>query len=228
MPKDQILKSTNRKYLDTLNKKLECSATPEAAKIFYSIIFRHRETGPVDPKMKEIINQLQDKGIKVLALTNCFTGPFGVISSMEDWRYRELSANGYHFDRSWPELADKVFENRNNELSAKTYSKPIFYKGIVFTSAVSKGEALSAFLSYACFNPKKIIFIDDKSKHLESVQNVALAHNIQFLGIRYMAAEHKQTDCLNKTRADLQYEILEKHKKWTSDFEANKILQNPR
>jgi len=227
IPKDQILLAQNKKYLEELNSKLEQSVGQENANVFYSIIFQQRQNGPVDAKKSEVISGLQAKGIKVLALTNCFTGKFGNIKSMEDWRYGELSKNDYHFDRSWPTLKAKIFEKTmDNGLSPKSNSNPTFFKGIVFTNSVSKGEALQAFLKYANFTPKKIIFIDDKKKHLETVENITLAHNIPFVGIEYTVANQIQNESLNTKRADLQYEILENEKKWISDSQADALLNS--
>ena len=229
IPKDQILQTKNRKYLEKLNQRLEQSVGKKNADIFYSIIFTQRDNGPVDVKMKDIISELQSKGIKVLALTNCFTGSFGNIESMEDWRYNELKKHGYHFDLSWRVLKPKVFtglEKTGKGLSAKNSSMPVFKSGIVFTSAVSKGQALEAFLQYARIVPKKIIFVDDKRKHLESVEEIAKSHNIPFIGIEYTAVSNIPASPLSEKRANLQYEVLEKEKKWISDSEADALLTN--
>lgn len=227
VPKDQILQAQNRKYLEKLNQKLEQSVGKENVDIFYSIIFTQRDNGPVDVKIKDIISQLQSKGVKVLALTNCFTGRFGKIESMEDWRYNELKKHGYHFDFSWQALKPKIFtglEKIGKGLSAKSSSMPVFKSGIVFTSAASKGQALKAFLQYAGILPKKIIFVDDKRKHLESVEEIAKSHSIPFIGIEYTAASDIPASPLNEKRADLQYKVLEKEKKWISDSEADALL----
>ncbi|MEY3197119.1 MAG: hypothetical protein RLZZ59_487 [Pseudomonadota bacterium] len=220
-PKDQILQTQNKKHLEKLNQKLEESVGKKNADIFYSIIFTQRDNGPVDIKMKDIISHLQSKGIKALALTNCFTGRFGKIESMEDWRYNELKKHGYHFELSWQELQPKTF----TEL-AKNSPMPVFKNGIVFTSAASKGEALKEFLQHAGITPHKIIFIDDKIKHLESVAEIAKSYNIQYIGIEYTAARDISASPLNKKRADVQYEVLEKEKKWISDSEADALLIN--
>jgi hypothetical protein len=145
---------------------------------------------------------------------------------MEDWRYGELSKNGYHFDLSWPSLKAKTFEGleKGQSLSTKSHAMPVFVKGIVFTNTVSKGQALNAFLKYAQFTPKKIIFIDDKRKYLESVEEIASAHNIPFMGIEYTAAHDIQGEPLNEKRADLQYDVLKKEKKWISDIEADALI----
>lgn len=229
VPKDQILQAQNRKYLEKLNQKLAQSVGKENVDIFYSIIFTQRDNGPVDVKINDIISQLQSKGVKVVALTNCFTGRFGKIESMEDWRYNELKKHGYHFDLSWQVLKPKIFtglEKIGKGLSAKSSSMPVFKSGIVFTSAVSKGQALKAFLQYAGIAPKKIIFVDDKRKHLESVEEIAKSYNISFIGIEYTAASDIPASPLNEKRADLQYKVLEKENKWISDSEADALLTN--
>ena len=227
VPNDKILQTPNKKYLEKLNSKLEQTVGQKDAKIFYSIIFDQRQNGPLDARMKNVILELQSREIKVLALTNCFTGQFGNIKSMEAWRYRELSKNGYNFEKSWKELEDKVFDKLkeiDNGYSAKTNLLPMFMKGIVFTSSLSKGKAFEAFLKHAQFIPKKVIFIDDKKKHLESVQEAALRNRIQFMGIEYTAIDHVQTEPLNESLADLQYKVLEQEGKWISDVEAEKLL----
>lgn len=229
MPKDQILQTQHRKCLEKLNQKLEQSVGKEKADLFYSIIFMQHDNGPVDIKMKDIISDLQSQGIKVLALTNCFTGRCGNIESMEDWRYNELKKHGYHFELSWQELKPKIFtglEKIGKGLSANSRSMPGFKSGIVFTSFVSKGQVLKAFLQYAGIVPKKIIFVDDKRKQLESVEEIAKSHDITFIGIEYTAASDIASSNLNEKRADLQYEILEKEKKWISDYEADALLTN--
>ncbi len=229
IPKDQILQAQNKKYLQKLNQRLEQSVGKENANIFYSIILMQSNDGPVDLKMKDIISELQSREIKVLALTNCFTGSFGNIKSMEDWRYDELKKHGYHFDLSWLALKPKVFtglEKTGQKLPPNSRAMPTFKSGIVFTSGSSKGRAFKAFLEYARIMPKKIIFIDDKKKHIESVEEIAKSHNIPFIGIEYTAAKNLSISPLNEKHADLQYEILEKDKKWISDSEAAELLKN--
>ena len=63
----------------------------------------------------------------------------------------------------------------------------------------------------------KIIFIDDKRKHLESVKEIAKSQNISFMGVEYTAASAMHTEPVNEKRADLQYKILEKENKCISD-----------
>lgn len=159
MPNDQILKKHNKHYLDEIERKIEKQLGESAAQVLYSIIFIQRHNSPVDEKIIKLISRLQADGIKILALINCFTGKFGKNASMEDWRINELRRIGYDFGKSWGGLAPQNFKGllkREHGLSAESSLHPAFKNGAMFTTSVSKGEALKAFLAYAQFMPKRI------------------------------------------------------------------------
>jgi hypothetical protein len=84
MPKDQILQSPHREYINKLDTFL--FASEQESENLWSIIFDQRPSIPVDPKMINMMATLQSKGIKVIALTHAMTGKFGYITSMKDWR----------------------------------------------------------------------------------------------------------------------------------------------
>lgn len=224
-PYDQILKAHNRPYLEELKKKLEERVGESRIEAIYSLIFLQRKNGPVDKKFIHLISDLQRQGIKVLALTNCFTGKIGSIEAMEDWRINELERMGHHFDKSWSDTKSHQFEGlvkqTGSGLSAQSNSISLFKSGVIFASNVSKGNVLKAFLAYAGLTPQKIIFIDDKKKHIESVEKVAKSLGIPFVGIEYTAVQETKLEPLNKARADFQFELLEKEHKWLSDQEAD-------
>ena len=223
MPKDQILQSPHREYINKLDTFL--FASEQESENLWSIIFAQRPSIPVDPKMINMIATLQSKGIKVLALTHAMTGKLGYITSMKDWRYNELIRHGYDFEKSWKGVQDKTFnglEKSNNRLASEVSSPPMFFKGIIFTE-IDKGEALEAFLNHYKLKFKKIIFIDDRKKNLESVEKTISKLNIPFVGIEYTAAV-MHTEPLNEKRAQLQFKILSQEKKWISDFEADALL----
>ena len=188
-----------------------------------SIILLTRKNSPVDLRMISVIKNLQKSGIKVLALTNCATGRFGLIDNTENWRIAELHKHGYYFDKSWQKVKDI---NLKSLMQVTNDTNPIYKAGIVFVDqAGEKGPVLGAFLRYAKIKPKKIIFIDDKAKNLLSVEEFAKQHNIKFIGIEY--GKTLQVDgALNNDIAALQFDILAKEKKWISDDEAAKILKN--
>ena len=221
VPKDQILQAHNKEDQLLLRKKLEKSVDKSEAEKLFSIIFEERKNGVVDPKMPQLITELQSRGIKALGLTNCFTGKFGNITAVETWRTDELEKNGYHFVKSWKSIKQKSFMY----MALNTQeSPPLFTRGVIFASSAPKGDALEAFLKYAKFMPTKIIFIDNKTKHLESVKKFAQIHNIPFIGIEYTVVADSKAKPLNKKRAEFQFEILQKERKWISDEEAERMM----
>jgi len=223
MPKDQILQSHHREYINKLDTFL--FASEQEYEDLWSIIFAQRQSIPVDPKMINMMTTLQSKGIKVIALTHAMTGKFGYITSMKDWRYNELIRHGYDFKKSWKNTQDKTFnglEKSSNRLASEISLPPMFFKGIIFTE-IDKGETLEAFLTHYKLRFKKIIFIDDKKKNLESVEKTVSKLNIAFVGIEYTAAV-MQTEPLNEKRAELQFQVLGKQRKWLSDSEADALL----
>ena len=176
---DQILKSKNADACKVLVKKLKQQVEKEKIQDVTSIILLTRKNSPVDPKMVSVIEDLQKSGIKVLALTNCATGKFGLIPNAENWRIAELHKHGYYFDKSWKNLKDI---NLKPLMKITNDANPVYKAGVVFVDQTGeKGPVLDAFLAYSATKPKKIIFIDDKSKNLVSVEEFARQHNIEFV-----------------------------------------------
>jgi hypothetical protein len=181
-----------------------------------------RQNSPVDPKMISLIQSLQKSNIKVLALTNCATGKFGLIPNTENWRIAELHKHGYYFDKSWKDVGSIDLKSL---IKDAIDFNPVYKHGILFVDQTGKkGPVLNAFLKYVEIKPKKIIFVDDKSKNLLSVEKFAKQHNIEFVGIKYTKALEDK-DVVNTDIASLQFEILEKQKKWISDFQADVLLK---
>ena len=205
-----------------LVKKLKQQVGKDKIQEVTSIILLTRKNSPVDPKMVGVIEDLQKRNVKVLALTNCATGKFGLIPNTEDWRIAELHKHGYYFDKSWKNLKDI---NLKPLMKVINDANPIYKSGIVFVDQTGeKGSVLDAFLTYSATKPKKILFIDDKSKNLVSVEEFAKQHNIEFIGIEYTKTLEEK-GLLNADVAELQFEILEKERKWLSDSEADALFQ---
>ncbi len=221
--KDQILQPAHHKFAQKLEESLESRHSEEEAQKLWSIIWLARVDELVDPQMVSLIKEAQGKGLKVMALTNAWTGMFGNIPSIEDWRIKELESFGYTFKDSWGNLASKTFVT----LKPKDPKRfPVFKDGIVFTSNLPKGEVLKVFLEYASLSPKKIIFVDDKLKNLKSVEAICQKAGIKFSGFEYTAVADRPQSPLNEKRAQLQNDILEKEHKWLSDEEADIRLQS--
>ena len=82
-------------------------------------------------------------------------------------------------------------------------------------------------MGYAKLTPRRIIFLDDLSANLLSVQDLCQKLGIEFLGIHYTAVQNSSPKrLLNMDIATLQFDILEKEKKWISDSEADALISN--
>lgn len=97
----------------------------------------------------------------------------------------------------------------------------LFEKGVLYASHnLKKSEALEVFLKELPCMPSKIIFVDDKQKHVEDIESLAHKWALKFIGIRFNAAD-KRVSTYNPEVARLQWEMLPLY---LSDDEAKKRL----
>lgn len=67
----------------------------------------------------------------------------------------------------------------------------LYRKGILFTAGTSKGDALLTLLDKMAYQPKSIVFINDKASHLLDVEASAQSRNIKFTGLRYSYSDER-------------------------------------
>lgn len=164
-----------------------------------------RKTILVDPRWPEIIDHLQKK-YQVFALTKMDTGRFGVIDSMEEWRYNELLSFNIRFSH---------LENMPNHM-------PNYYKGIFMTGAKKKSDILADYLPI--LKPRKIVFIDDRMDYLQDVANFCKIHQIQLTAIYYRQIEKIPGDIAPEI-TKFQMDYLVKNKIWLEDEAAEKLFK---
>ncbi len=129
-----------------------------------SIIFNSIELEVIELSIVKKIKLLQARGVWCIALTSMEQGAFGVIPSMEEWRFEHLKQLGYefNFDSTKPifELKDEMFDKR----------VPLFYRGILCANHHRKGHVLKKYLETLGSRPSQVIFFDDIAKEVISVQ----------------------------------------------------------
>ncbi|MBA3816629.1 MAG: DUF2608 domain-containing protein [Parachlamydiaceae bacterium] len=215
--RDEILKPYNNEFAERLEQNLESRFSEEDCLRLWSTIWLQRRNDLVEPQIIPLINKLILRKIKILSLTNSWTGSFGDIKSIEDWRIEELSRFGYNFGVCWEEQKIDI------ELKPKYPNRfPLFKQGILFTCGISKGQTLKYFMKKISWIPKKIIFIDDILENIYSVENYATEIGIDFLGFQYTSVKDQQIWPLNRIRAQIQFKTLENEKIWLSDAEVDK------
>jgi len=112
---------------------------------------------PVEEQIVSLINELQSRGIKTLALTGNNIGKMAHLESLEDHYEQRLLDIGINFKKSWPTLDAMTFKTMwsdmrklNPDYKGKLIERevsPIFKNGLIFTCFAPKGKVLEEFLS---------------------------------------------------------------------------------
>lgn len=181
-----------------------------------SIVVKNATRYVFDTDIINIIKELQDKNIPVIALSYMKNGPVGIIENLPEWRANILKNLGISFSNKYP---DTIF----TKLPQKYNNYPCLYNGILCTNKEPKGLTLGAFLDYYNLKPDKIIFFDDMTDNLVSVKKECQKRKINFMGFQVMGAQLTKPAWNNK-RALLQLDFLIKHEQWLTDEVANKII----
>lgn len=145
----------------------------------------------VEEKMIEVIKNLQERKVKVMALT-----AVGASRELRRWRVRNLNQIGLDFSTS--------FDLQEVEFYKLPYCRNIysaFYQGVLCTAHNPKGSVLIAFLSTIDWRPAKVIFFDDQFSRCVDVAHEMAEYNIPVQCYWYQAAD-KWSEIKNKIVQD--------------------------
>ena len=163
----------------------------------------------VDTRFPKLIENLQDKNIKTLLLSQNPYGKLGTIKSIEELCYFRLKNLGIDFSKSWNISPTVIYSNKHKSLGS-------FYRGEIFTLN-SKDLALEQFLTrISPLKFKKIIFIDDKRRNLENIQDLTKRLNLIYIGIEYTKGFPKERDAPDIKKIRKQFDHLLKFKQFRS------------
>lgn len=218
IPDDMVLRPCGEEFFEWQYLDFSMRMSPEQLKFLGSKMLLQRSVSLVDGDFPALISGLQERKLKVIALTALFTGKFGAIQSIEDWRCQELRRVDIDFRPAFPFYNHIVFGDlmRNGSL-------PMFKDGVLFSYNHSKGEVLEAFLRRVHWQPKRVYFIDDDLKYLESVQIKMEGAGIEFVGFHYRAID-TFNDVFDEEVAKMQFSYLVEHEEWLSDEEAQALV----
>lgn len=217
---DQYFKRPRGPVNDKLYSEFKKDLSPERYDYLDSILYLESKFKVTNQKLIQLIKKLQENHIPVLALTAVSPGKLGKIQSRADWRIQHLKGFGISFAEYWNKIKSKYFTEFKVNDSRK---QPLFKSGILFSSNTPKGEVLKAFLAYINLKPKKIIFLDDMRKNLESVEYFCNQQGIEFLGFEYLAS-YTQVKPINEELVRFQLNTLKSKEYWLNDEEAEKQL----
>lgn len=209
-----------REFYDKLGEHIKSSPNPdELSGSIFSKILLAEKSHTVEPQTASVIKKLQDRGVKVIALTNWQTSPVGKISSMPAWRFDKLAEVHINFSTGFD--TQEISLNKDKVTGD---DQPVFYKGILLTDGVDKGSVLGIFLDSIHYTPDRIIFFDDRAKQVESVKNEAKARGIPFYGFVYKAAE-KLSQKYDPAIIAQQLDYLIKHDEYITEEQARELMK---
>lgn len=158
--------------------KQQNTSKPHATNLFipfWHAILIASDVELYDPEAEAFVANLQRQRIKVMALTNRYI-------EMAYPTHQNLRSVGIDFARNPPYGEDTPIVGVSSPAK--------FVEGILFNGLINfKGDTLAAFLQQIGYRPGKVIYVEDKPKHLAQVGEKIEALGIPFLGIHFGALE---------------------------------------
>jgi len=194
------------RFASLQKQKLSVSEALEKALHEWSSIQNVTEVKLVEPNTAAIIRDLQSKGFTVMGLTTRGLG-------LSTCTLHQLERLNVDLSISPPSKSEIHFMNDGEGI--------LYRKGILFTSGTNKGKALQSLLEKIGFHSKKIVFINDKYKHLHSLEVVYEKTLVSFIGLRYGFLDDKVQHFPSEI-AQVQFSHFGKI---LSDQEASKFIK---
>lgn len=157
----------------------------DAVKDYYIWQAMQDEHRLLEEHTAQVIAQLQQQGYNVIALTARSSHKF------IEHTAQQLAKLGIDFSRS-------VIAQRDVTINGLQHPA-LYHKGIIACGPNNKGVVLMHLIDILKLHPTKIIFMDDKLHHVESVKTHVCAKNIPFVGLRYGRTDGT---CITLSRAD--------------------------
>lgn len=129
---------------------------------------------PLEENFIPLLLSLQNRGVVVMGLTH--RQPFVAESTV-----RQVKSLGLDFKRSAPAVGT---------IACCSVTPIQYLEGILFVGDYNKkGDIFLPFLSAAGSKPGKIVFIDDKRKNVDELENALQNSGIEYVGIHYTAID---------------------------------------
>lgn len=218
VPHDKVLTPCGQDfYYKTKKEGISCLGSEKISHLI-SIILLEGKSELINPKILNILNDLKNRQIKVIALTAVKSGPYGLIPHMENWRLNQLNALGISFHDAFPDCFPFIIEACQGQKNPA-----VFKNGILFSGNYPKGEVLKAFLDKVDFVPSKVVFVDDHMDFIQTVESACAKDHILSVSFHYTEAINTSKG-FDKELAQFQWDYLVKYEKWLSDEEARDLM----
>ncbi len=167
------------RYL-TEHEKYSSQKAFETILACYTIAHESALIQPVEPTTIPLLQLLQESKTPLIVLTARSIVPQTKreLQNMQNASVSEFSFASFHLAQS--------------PLTLQLSKEPAYYEqGILYCGSNNKGEALTSLINKLQLTPKKIIFIDDKEKHVLAVEQAVKKLQIPFVGLRYAYLDNK-------------------------------------
>lgn len=213
MPTDESTRNRHP-YRSQLWQDLEKRHSKEKMKILYGAVASKAKWRVIDPDIINVFTYLKQMGIPSMALTSLYTGKFGNIKKLEDWRIKHLQDMGFDFAQVTP-IKEDIFVNELEEQDGL----PMLKSGVILTAQIDKAKVLEYILRHKSYYPKTIIFIDDQLPNLESLEKMSTRLKIKFYGLHYTATSEMPVPVINEQIEKLRFQVLEQEHLWLNSSE---------
>jgi len=198
-------------FYDEMKKKLQNGLSQEEAiRDIAPIWTRAQQICSVKPLEEDFIPtliSLQNRGIIIMGLTH--RQP-----AVAEATIRQIASLGFDFLKTAPHKDSLVIPAKGPTL---------YVKGVLFVNDChEKGDVFIPFLSMINQVPQKIVFVDDKRKNVEELEQTTSKHDIEYVGVYYTAIE-RVTPVYSRKIAEFQHKFLDKI---MSNEAATLLLEN--
>lgn len=174
-----------------------------------------RQVMLVEPGWPKFIDKLKSKGALVFGLTK-MNSVTTKIKNFDEWQYQQLVSLDVQFTNEVNKQESFKFDEQNKWA-------PVFYKGVIYTSYVSKESTLRQFLNITNISPRNIVVIDYRKSDLNNIDKFFRTLDLDCFAVQYLGYEELQGVPDNKL-VQLQKDSLLKNGKWLEDDAAKKLL----
>lgn len=184
-------------FYDELQQRIQKGLTREEAfQEFYPEWVKTQQRCPVktlEDDFVPILCSLQQQGIVVMGLTH--RQPPVAPATV-----RQVTSLGFDFITTAPS---------KDTFAVPAASPTLYIQGILFVSDYNKkSDVFLPFLSIVKQTPKKVVFIDDKRKNVEELEQALTKLGIEYVGLYYTAIEHSKR-IYSRELAEFQYHYLD-------------------
>lgn len=147
---------------------------------------------PLEKGFVPALISLQDRGVVIMGLTH--RQP-----SVAESTIRQIKSLGFDFLKTAP--SKETFR-----VPSKTPT--LYLQGILFVGDYNKkNDIFEPFLSMISKTPKKVVFIDDKRKNVDELEQLT-NYGIEYIGVHYTAIDHVPP-IYNREVAEFQFKMMD-------------------